>query len=82
MPIYKYCCPRCKATWENMHIIAQRNNERCLKCNTIPTLVPCLAQTQANTVCSNYWDENLNTWITDPGHRKRVMKEKHAYEAG
>lgn len=79
MPLYLYHCSGCDNKWESAHTIADRYDELCPKCNKKAHIHIC---GKSMPIVYNYFSENLDTYITGPGHRKKVMKKMGLEECG
>ena len=79
MPLYDYYCKSCKAEWEAFNSMANREEESC-RCGTPATVQ--ISATRTKPVIMDYFSENLNSHITGPEQRRRVMKESGVEEAG
>ena len=73
MPIYGYKCHTCRATWEQIHTVDNRNNEQCPSCDA-PAEIQIVST--AKPVIYEYYDDGLGQQVTGPRHRGRLMRER------
>ncbi len=69
MPIYKYKCVKCKREWESFSTVAERYNIKC--CKITPKI---LIDIKTKPVVYNYYDEELESFVTGPKDKKRKEK--------
>ena len=66
--------------WESVNKIQYRRLEKCPQCGKQATLM--ISATRVKPVILEGFDEHLDTHITGPAHKKRVMREKNLEEKG
>jgi len=77
MPVYEYECYK-GHRFEEWNTIDNRHNQTCPKCGMLSKLlVSCPAFKKPSNY--EYYDEHLDTHITGPAHRERVMKEQGVF---
>lgn len=76
MPLYDYKCAKCEKEWEDFNYLHDRTNAYC--CDTRAELV--IKPTRTKPIIHEYFSENLNTLITGPAQKKRVMKKLNMEE--
>jgi putative FmdB family regulatory protein len=82
MPIYEYKCKSCSFRTEEYRKVQERTPPGiCIKCGGLKSLEISLT---ANAYISKYpyFDPILDREITDPGHRRKVMKQCGLEEKG
>lgn len=77
MPVYPYRCEICGRQWEALHHVDDRHKEMC--CMIMATR---LIATSAKPIVLDYFSENLDTYITGPAHKRRVLQQKGLEEVG
>ena len=82
MPIYEYKCQSCAFKTEEYRKVQERTPPGlCIKCGGLKSLEISLT---ANAYISGYpyQDPVLGTEVTDPGHRRKLLKEHGLIERG
>lgn len=81
MPIYEYECPICGLITEQFNTIEDRHRNAPECCGITSKLI---ISKPANPYVSGYpyYDPILETEVTDPMHRKRLMKKYNLEERG
>ncbi len=77
MPLYEFACNVCSSGWESVRKIEERGDEWCQECGNLAMV---LITNVAEPITYEYFSENLNTHITGPAQRRRVMREKNMEE--
>jgi len=76
MPMYDLMCLYCKHEFETFSKVIDKDNIKCEECGEkTKTLI-----TQHGFQFIEGFDEHLDTYITGPGHKARVMKSKNLSE--
>ena len=74
--MYDLLCLYCKHEFETFAKVIDKDNIKCEECGEkTKTLI-----TQHGFQFIEGFDEHLNTYITGPGHKARVMKDKNLSE--
>ena len=76
-PVYIYHCGKCERSWEALHWVSERDEEWC--CDTrAGRRIP---KSQGRPVVHEYFSESLNSMITSPKQKRKVMRDKGVEEA-
>lgn len=76
MPSYDFECLDCKFNFEDFTPIVRKDDMLCPNCNgKTKTLI-----TQHGFQYYEGWDDTLQRYLTGPGQRRRLMKEKNIEE--
>ncbi len=78
MPLYEYKCPQCEEEWDAVHKVECRKTEKCPFCDSQAELQMSI---NARPQVLDYYSENLDTHITSPKQRRKLMKQKDLEDA-
>lgn len=74
MPLYSYECLACKQVTDDFRTVEKRNE--CPTCECGGETRKIIAHYAAHGDMDPYYDWNLDTYIKNKNHRKKVMREQ------
>lgn len=77
MPLYEYKC--CGQTWDAFHEVPYRD---CEVCDTCGKTAKRIFAPPSKPVVMEYYSEALDSKITGPKQKSRLMKERNVSEVG